>query len=194
MKILILCIAISLVAITAFGQNTHLKFKGVEICGTLEDFIIKYKELNNNSRLLEIHGSQAALKDTFCGEDGLIRFDSNSETGMYGIMYESLEPHTYWSALCSEYSKFFYLFSEKYGKPSDSANRFTGPYRNGNHVDYEIVAIKNGHCVYFSKWELSNGEIRMTIDDDCKVRIYYIDKIGFDKHSNLNKQKFKNEI
>lgn len=193
MKKLLLLFTLVAITASASAQDPHLKFKGVEIAGSLNNFIIKYKFQNKNAKLLDSDDNKCYYEDLFCGEPGTVVGMSDKNVGVFTVYFLS-EEKEYWNGLIYLFDKYYNLLSDKYGQPYKKSKRFLFPYNDGDIEGHEIYAIKNDKCDFYALWKVDNGNIYLTITTGCKVCLSYEDKIGNAKYLANEKTRYQNEL
>lgn len=177
---------ITLFVLLTLGVNaqteSHLKFKGIPITGTLDNMINKLEA--QGYVLTESDNKAAILYGKFANEycDIIVCVTPNTNI-VYKIIvvFESVDN---WWSLKSDYYKLKDQISSKYVVTATKENEtFFKPYYEGD--GYELQALRNGKCVYYSKFNVDYGEIAVLISKiECGICLYYTDSIG----DNLNKE------
>lgn len=168
-------------------SSEHLKFRDIEIDGTATLFLSKLKTLGYI--LKDTDDGVYLLDGKFGGKECDIYFLSTEKTKTVWKVAVFFEKKNSWSSLKSDYNSIKEQLITKYGKPKKSYNFFSNPYYEGD--GYELQAVKNEKCTYFTTWELVGGAISLQISgtDGCRLVIQYEDKTNMTKM-----QKEKEEI
>lgn len=182
---------------TSFAQVNsesieHMKFKGVTLDGTLNDYVTKMKQsgftlvvTENKSAMLE--GDFAGYKDCFIGVSTLEQKDLVNKIT---VLFPDRDT---WSSLSSNYYNLKELLTEKYGGSSDVVEKFD---TSGEPTDdgSRMFAVKFDNCKYSTTYKTENGSIHLTIDHEsvssCFVRLSYFDKIN----SEIIREKAKSDL
>lgn len=179
-KVFLFLIALML-GIVAFAQEKnlfdggHLSFKGVSLSGSLDDFVAKLVSDGYTLKGSQIAG--ALLKGRFASEsDCTIGVLTTQRTHIVYCVAVSFEKKTSWISLKNQYQEYKSMLSTKYGEPSKHLERFYSPYYEGD--GYELQGLKLGKCTYTSIFEVSNGSVILTMNDDGSLILYYSDKEG----------------
>lgn len=163
-------------------ENTHLKFKGVPIDGTLEKFVsrmkrkgFKHVESLNNCEVLE--GDFADFKKCTIYVSTL---DSKDLVSRISVAFPEQEQ---WEYLYGDYKYLKELLTEKYGKPSECVERFQSTYGMKPQDNQErMLNVGLNNCTYETHFAVGNGEIVLWIGHDgvssCYVMLSYKDKIN----------------
>ena len=189
MKTLNLIILIIItIGIECFSQNElvkpeHLMFKGVPINGTLNEYVSEMKKsgfyhigTENQSAILE--GDFAGYKGCYIGVATIAQKDLVSKIT---VIFPEKET---WSTLSSNYFNLKELLTEKYGKPARSVEKwdtYSKPRDDGD----RIHNVAMNRCKYYTTFELKNGSIQISIENDgfssSYVILSYYDKINSEK-------------
>lgn len=152
----------------------HLTFKGIEINGNLSD-IKKRLEMNGFSFVCEVDNG-LVMEGNFAGY-------SNCEILVLNSLYTNcvwkivvlLPQCSNWYNLKDDYNKLKEIYTKKYGKP-DSYEYFTSPYEEGD--GYELTALSSNNCTYLSFYNVSKGDISVSISQDERITLAYEDGIN----------------
>ncbi len=158
-----------LLSLNSFSQE-HMKFKGVEIDGTVEELSKKLIGVGF------VKSSEERVFDgSFAGDDDCMILIITTPNGLpYSIAVSRSDKDT-WRSLKSDYENMKESYIKKYGKPSLDIHRFESPYYEGD--GYELSAIKMKKATFATKWVFENGEIFLTIIGKSVV-IYYTDSVN----------------
>jgi hypothetical protein len=197
MKKLLSSIFYLLLIATSFAQDNsdsieHMKFKGVTLDGTLNDYVVKMKlsgftlaVTENKSAMLE--GDFAGYKDCVIGVSTLEQKDLVNKIT---VLFPDRDT---WSSLSSNYYNLKELLTEKYGEPSKILEKFD---TSGEPTDdgSRMFAVEFDNCKYQTTYETENGSIQLSIDHhgitSCYVRLSYFDKIN----SEIIREKAKSDL
>jgi hypothetical protein len=188
MKTILISLFSILIFITSFAQNStdsvkHLKFKGVPIDGTLNEYVLKMKEsgfthIGTENKLAILEGDFAGYKGCTIGVATLEQKDLVSKIT---VIFPERDT---WSTLSSNYFNLKELLTEKYGEPTESVEKwdtYSKPRDDGDRMH----AVKMDNCKYYTTYETENGNIQLSIDHDnlfnCFVRLSYFDNINSKK-------------
>tara|TARA_R110001632_G_scaffold24722_2_gene68599 strand:+ start:147 stop:740 length:594 start_codon:yes stop_codon:yes gene_type:complete len=182
---------------TSFAQVNsdsieHMKFKGVTLDGTLNDYVTKMKQsgftlvaTENKSAMLE--GDFAGYKDCFIGVSTLEQKDLVNKIT---VLFPDRDT---WSSLSSNYYNLKELLTEKYGGPSEVVEKFDASYEPSDDGE-RMYRVKFDNCKYSTTYKTENGSIHLTIDHEsvssCFVRLSYFDK----KNSQIIREKAKSDL
>ena len=184
MKKLVFFLTCLFIVGTAFSQQNHLKFKGVPIDGTLQSYTNAMKQAGFNYK-----GSQdgvSILSGDFAGYKGCIIGVSTLKNCDVVCRISVLFPEREtWASLLNDYKTLKAMLTEKYGKPSDSKERFTG-YVGVPENGIIMHALKDGKYVWYTTFTTELGDIKLSIIAGTKyltgcVCLSYLDKANSEK-------------
>lgn len=150
----------------------HARFKGFSINGKLEDFVAKL-EKDGFSLLTYVDGTSAVMKGIFAGKEATIYVLSTPKTHTVWKVAAFFEKYDSWSSLENAYLDFKGFFIQKYGAPNTVYEKFVNPYDKGD--GYELQAVRNSKCEYYSLFNIPNGLALVSISSDCCVLVSYED-------------------
>lgn len=186
-KILLVAITI-LLSISLNAQNTmeHLKFKGVLMDGSLNEFVRELKKkgfgseerFNDGTTILygDFAGHRHCKVIVFAGESGNVTH--------LGVSLSDDEHD--WGILSWQYFDLKEKLITKYGAPYYSFERFNTMYQPDTDGE-KIYYARRGDCEYETAWKFENGHIKLLIShlrvdyrDYCYVSLIYVDKQNYD--------------
>lgn len=165
---------------TTTDSSKHLSFKGVPIDGTLDQYVLKMKKsgftlTSTSDGTAILQGDFAGYKDCYVGVSTLKQKDIVHKIG---VIFPDRDT---WSALSGNYFNLKEMLTEKYGKPTETVEKFDG-YSQSNDDNSRFLGVKLDYCKYFSTWVTDKGDIQLSIDHNdfknCFVKIIYFDKIN----------------
>lgn len=166
----------------AMERSGHLKFKGVPIDGTLENFVnrmrrkgFKKEEMEDGTAVLS--GDFADFKECTVYVETLENKDLVSRIGV------AFPPQEQWEYLYGDYKHLKELLTEKYGKPSSCVEKFQKSYGIGPNDDNDRMHyVKFDKCKYETHFNTDKGEVVLAIEHNeslsCYVVLVYKDKIN----------------
>lgn len=179
-KLLVYFVALFLSTVS-FAQNgivseeSHLSFKGLSLSGSLDDFVNNL--VSQGYILKDSQAVGALLKGSFASEsDCTIAVLTTNRTRQVYCVAVSFEKKTSWSSLKNQYQEYKTMLSSKYGEPSKFVERFMSPYYEGD--GYELQALRLDKCNYTSFFEVHNGTVMLSMNNDASLVLYYSDKEG----------------
>ncbi|MBP8935840.1 MAG: hypothetical protein KBG68_09140 [Prevotella sp.] len=185
MKHVVLILMLSVFVGFCPAQNSHMKFKGIPMDGTLQSFTNKLKDIGFSS--LGIQDGVSLLTGDFGGYKkctiGAVA-DRNGMICKVTVIFPAMEK---WSELEECYNMYKSMLSEKYDKPYYCEEKFQSNNANDDNTKkHELVMNR---CNYVSLFSGDNGEIELRIlhqTTECSVVLAYYD--------NTNQEKLKQQI
>ena len=184
MKTIILTLTFALTTMFSIAQTSeHLTFKGIQIDGKLDDYILKMKQsgftvVGAEKGMALLNGDFAGYKDCKVGVTTLKEKDLVYKIG---VIFPEQDK---WSGLSTNYYDLKNMLIEKYGKPIEELEKFEG-YSEPKDDNSKIYAVKFDRYKYYSIWQIEKGEIQLSIDHNsstgCYIKLLYLDKINGDK-------------
>lgn len=180
MKRLFLFFVVLFVSHFMMGQE-HMKFKGVEIDGSLSEMVTKLK--TKGFTYLGAEDGIAILQGDFAGyRDCQIVVLSMKETGKVNAVAVAFPDREEWSSLKGDYDRLKSMLTEKYGEPSQVIEKFNKDYVPDNWFRFHYI-ISDG-ATWMSAFETLNGTIELYMNkvdyDKATVILKYYDKANTD--------------
>lgn len=192
-KILTTIILLFTIVSSLLSQTSdHLIFKGVQIDGTLSEYVTKMKQngfthLGTENGIAILNGDFAGYKDCNVGVATLTQKDL-----VYKIAVLFPERET-WSTLSGNYFDLKQMLTEKYGNPNDVVEKFDSSGEPRDDGD-KMYNVKFDNCKYYTIFQTDKGNIELSIDHEsvtsCFVKLVYFDKIN----SEIIKAKAKGDL
>ena len=183
---LFICFLVVLLSYSSYAQNGHMTFKGIELDGSLADFIPKL-EKQGFTLFTQFEGG-AAMKGTFTGKKVTVLIPCKAGEVIWNVTVDFEEEKT-WSELKYSYMHYKELLTAKYGN-GESYEFFKSPYYEGD--GYEMSAVKNEKCIYVTYFNTPEGSISLEIykatDNSCCIRLRYEDNQNASLHSQKRQQ------
>ena len=164
-----------------FAQSSeHLKFKGVPIDGTLNEYISKMKQAG--FQLVGTDDGVALLEGEFAGYRGCLigvsTLKSVNVVNTIGVVFPARKD---WSSLEGDYEHLKSMLTEKYGEPSDVVEKFQG-YGNPQTDQEKWINLITDNCTWYTIFETENGDIQLSLEKgdygEYFVLLKYFDKIN----------------
>lgn len=168
---------------SSFAQSSeHLKFKGVPIDGTLNEYVNKMKQAGFYYEMTE--DGIALLSGEFAGySDCIVGVKTLQKLNLVHEIVVLFPSQNKWAGLNYDYERLKTMLTKKYGAPDECIERFvnTPLYRDINDDNDKMEEVEDNHCEYYSKYDTNNGSITLTISNDgyefgCRVKLFYTDK------------------
>ncbi|MBR2051856.1 MAG: hypothetical protein IJ961_05215 [Bacteroidales bacterium] len=164
-----------------FAQSSeHLKFKGVPIDGTLNEYVSKMKQAG--FQLIGTDDGVALLEGEFAGYRGCLiavsTLKSVNVVNTIGVVFPAREN---WSSLEGDYEHLKSMLTEKYGEPSDVVEKFQG-YGDPQTDQEKWINIMTDNYTWYTIFETENGDIQLSLEKgdygEYFVLLKYFDKIN----------------
>lgn len=180
-KIIITLSLLMVLVLSSFAQNSeHLKFKGVPIDGTLNEYVSKMKQAGfvlegTEDGIALLSGEFAGYSDCIVGVKTLQKLNLVHEIV---VLFPSQDK---WSGLNYDYERLKTMLSKKYGEPDECVEKFNAPSYMITDDNDKMRQVENNNCEYYSKYDTNNGSIILTISNDgyefgSRVKLFYTDK------------------
>lgn len=177
-KIIITLSLLMVIMSSSFAQNSeHMKFKGVPIDGTLDEYVSKMKQ---TGFVLEgIEDGIAMLSGEFAGySDCVVGVKTLQKLNLVHEIVVLFPPQDKWAGLSYDYKRLKTMLTKKYGEPNECVEWCGG--HDDNSKMHEVIMDR---CKYHSIFNTDNGSITLMIsnegyDNSCRVKLFYGDKIN----------------
>ena len=185
MKKLIITFSFLMILLSSFAQSSeHLKFKGVPIDGTLNEYVAKMKQAGFNHEGTE--DGTALLSGEFAGySDCIVGVKTLQKLNLVHEIVVLFPTQDKWAGLSYDYERLKTMLSKKYGEPDECVEKFvnTPSYIDINDDNDKMREVESDHCEYYSIYNSEYGSITLQISYDgyfwgCRVKLFYTDKIN----------------
>lgn len=170
-------------------QDEHFTFRNVPINGNINDVSKALVELGYKA--VPDYG-EVGFKGEFIGKDCLLLVSESKYTKSVYSITVIFNAQSKWSTLKSDFLKIEDMYTEKYGNTKKQRKSFDAPYYDGD--GYEMSAILNNKCDYWSYWEVKNGNILEAITSDGVIMIIYSDLQNSSLHDKAKEAANKSQI
>ena len=163
MKKIILTLTLVLAAINLLSQE-HLSFKGIPIEGSMTDFCQKLKAKGFTS--IGSENNITLFSGDFTGRDatvGVTATDDGENVFAVVVIFDSSDE---WNTLVNTYDYYKDLYTRKYGKPTISKEK--NPALSDSNTAL-MAEVHQGTVVYGSAWEVTGGDIQLSIEKSSGV-------------------------
>lgn len=176
---------------SSFAQSSeHLKFKGVPIDGTLNEYVNKMKQAG--FQLVEIEDGVAIMEGNFAGyNDCQIGINSSQKRDLVCEVAVVFPTQKEWTGLYDNYESLKSMLTQKYGNPVECVEEFallkekSKDEINKIMMDSYAFYYHIGMCIWYSSFDTLNGSINLSIKNQGFshfVLLRYCDKINCDKY------------
>ena len=170
-------IALFLMPFSLFAQTDHLKFKGVPIDGTLNQFVAKmqnagFTKLRQDGKAVILEGDFAGYKDCYIVVSTL---DNKDLVNQIAVKFNS---HNDWRSLENNYLNLKKLLTKKYGEPFGAVEEFQNKYVDDDNDRWHELTMNR--CIFRTEWRTELGKVVLAIGheslDGGFVILGYVDK------------------
>lgn len=153
-----LCVVINIIA------QEHLSFKGIPIEGSMSSFCQKLKAKGFTP--IGSDNNVSLFVGDFTGRNTTIGVSATDDgKDVFGVVV-LFDPSGEWKTLVNTYDYYKDLYTRKYGKPSVSREN----KQAGSDSNMALMAqVHNGTVVYFSAWDVTGGNIQLSIEKSSGV-------------------------
>lgn len=153
-----------LFAVISIMAQEHLSFKGIPIEGSMTAFCQKLKakgftSIGRDNNLTLFTGDFAGRNATV----GVTATDDGKDVFAVVVLFD---PSGEWNTLVNTYDYYKDLYTRKYGKPSISKEK--NPALSDSNTAL-MAEVHQGTVVYGSVWEVTGGDIQLSIEKSSGV-------------------------
>ena len=146
-----------LFAVISLMAQEHLSFKGIPIEGSMTAFCQKLKAKGFTS--IGSENNLTLFTGDFTGRNATVGVTATDD----GVLFD---PSGEWNALINTYDYYKDLYTRKYGKPSISKEK--NPALSDSNTAL-MAEVHQGTVVYGSAWEVTGGDIQLSIEKSSGV-------------------------
>lgn len=160
---------------SSIAPSSHLKFKGIPIDGSIDDFASKLGK--NGFELIKTIDGDIYFEGDFAGYNCKVTIESTS-SGTVCAVKAFMEGPDDWQPIEDNYKTLKTALTKKYGKPAKCVERFTS-YMQPKSNSEKYYNLSFGECNYVSTFKTDKGTITLSIskeDFDEGVSLVYQDK------------------
>lgn len=161
MRKLIVSFAIMLITLTSYAQSgsEHLTFKGIPIEGSMTEFCQKLEKQGFTS--IGSNNKVALFKGQFTGRNATIGVSATDDGKNVFTVAVFFDPSGEWNVLVNTYGYYKDLYTLKYSTPTISKEKNPAISNSNTALMGEV---HSGTVVWGSLWEVTGGEIELSID------------------------------
>ena len=152
-----------LAAINIMAQE-HLSFKGIPIEGSMTAFCQKLKAKGFTS--IDRDNNSTLFTGDFTGRNATVGVTATDDGKNVFAVIVFFDPSGEWNTLVNTYDYYKDLYTRKYGKPSVSKEK--NPARSDSNIAL-MAEVDQGTVVYGSAWEVTGGDIQLSIEKSAGV-------------------------
>lgn len=179
MKKIISILLFACMAIGMYAQDAqeHLKFKGIPIDGTVNEFVAKLKQ--KGCTYIDSYEGNALLKGDFATEKNctILVAAPKANCPLERVAVSCPNQET-WSFLYNNYTRLKDMLTTKYGEPASCEETFQSTLQPKDDSS-KMHEVKMDRCRYVCVFNAGNGYIELAILNsgysNCFVRLLYVD-------------------
>ena len=153
-----------LFAVISLMAQEHLSFKGIPIEGSMTAFCQKLKAKGFTS--IGSENNLTLFTGDFTGRNATVGVTATDDGKDVFAVVVLFDPSGEWNALINTYDYYKDLYTRKYGKPSISKEK--NPALSDSNTAL-MAEVRQGTVVYGSAWEVTGGDIQLSIEKSSGV-------------------------
>ena len=153
-----------LFAVISLMAQEHLSFKGIPIEGSMTAFCQKLKAKGFTS--IGSENNLTLFTGDFTGRNAIVGVTATDDGKDVFAVVVLFDPSGEWNALVNTYDYYKDLYTRKYGKPSISKEK--NPALSDSNTAL-MAEVHQGTVVYGSAWEVTGGDIQLSIEKSSGV-------------------------
>ena len=153
-----------LFAVISLMAQEHLSFKGIPIEGSMTAFCQKLKA--KGFRSIGSENNLTLFTGDFTGRNATVGVTATDDGKDVFAVVVLFDPSGEWNALINTYDYYKDLYTRKYGKPSISKEK--NPALSDSNTAL-MAEVHQGTVVYGSAWEVTGGDIQLSIEKSSGV-------------------------
>ena len=161
------------------GSRAHLTFMEIPIDGSLSAFVSKM-EKNGFTKVGSEDGYALLVGEYASRKNSMVAIETLKQEDVVSKIAVMFTPWDTWSALSNDYYSLKSSLTEKYGTPSDHAEKFHIATPADDIA--KMNKVKSGDSEYYTTFETPGGSIQLSIEHDrgqkCFVQLAFYDKIN----------------
>lgn len=153
-----------LFAVISLMAQEHLSFKGIPIEGSMTAFCQKLKAKGFTS--IGSENNLTLFTGDFTGRNATVGVTATDDGKDVFAVVVLFDPSGEWNALINTYDYYKDLYTRKYCKPSISKEK--NPALSDSNTAL-MAEVHQGTVVYGSAWEVTGGDIQLSIEKSSGV-------------------------
>ena len=153
-----------LFAVISLMAQEHLSFKGIPIEGSMTAFCQKLKAKGFTS--IGSENNLTLFTGDFTGRNATVGVTATDDGKDVFAVVVLFDPSGEWNALINTYDYYKDLYTRKYGEPSISKEK--NPALSDSNTAL-MAEVHQGTVVYGSAWEVTGGDIQLSIEKSSGV-------------------------
>lgn len=163
MKKNLISLIVLFAAVNVMAQE-HLSFKGIPIEGSMVEFCQKLKTKGFIS--IGQENNITLFSGDFTGREATIGVTATDDGKNVFAVVVLFDPSGEWNTLVNTYDYYKDLYTRKYGKPTVSKEK--NPAHSSSNIAL-MAEVHQGTVVYGSAWEVTGGDIQLSIEKSSGV-------------------------
>ena len=163
MKKILATLTLLFAAINIMAQE-HLSFKGISIEGSMSSFCQKLKAKGFTS--IGRDNNLTLFTGDFTGRNATVGVTATDDGKDVFAVVVLFDPSGEWNTLVNTYDYYKDLYTRKYGKPTISKEK--NPALSDSNTAL-MAEVHQGTVVYGSAWEVTGGDIQLSIEKSSGV-------------------------
>lgn len=151
-------------AVISIMAQEHLSFKGIPIEGSMTAFCQKLKAKGFTS--IGRDNNLTLFTGDFTGRNATVGVTATDDGKDVFAVVVLFDPSGEWNTLVNTYDYYKDLYTRKYGKPSISKEK--NPALSDSNTAL-MAEVHQGTVVYGSAWEVTGGDIQLSIEKSSGV-------------------------
>ena len=163
MKKFVIILTAFFATISIMAQE-HLSFKGIPIEGSMTEFCQKLK--NKGFTSIGQENNITLFTGDFTGREATVGVTATDDGKNVFAVVVLFDPSGEWNTLVNTYDYYKNLYTRKYGKPTISREK--NPALSDSNTAL-MAEVHQGTVVYGSAWEVTGGDIQLSIEKSSGV-------------------------
>lgn len=163
MKKIFISFIILLATVNIMAQE-HLSFKGIPIEGSMTEFCKKLK--TKGFTPIGQENSVTLFSGDFTGREATVGVTATDDGKNVFAVVVLFNPSKEWNTLVNTYDYYKDLYTRKYGEPTISKEK--NPALSDSNTAL-MAEVHQGRVVYGSAWEVTGGDIQLSIEKSSGV-------------------------
>ena len=163
MKKIVIILTALFSTISVIAQE-HLSFKGIPIEGSMTEFCQKLKTKGFTS--IGQENNITLYTGDFTGREATVGVTAADDGKNVFAVVVLFDPSGEWNTLVNTYDYYKDLYTRKYGKPTISKEK--NPAQSDSNTAL-MAEVHQGTVVYGSAWEVTGGDIQLSIEKSSGV-------------------------
>lgn len=160
------------VGTAVFAQGDHLRFEGLSLSGDYNSFARQLRK--KHFRFKTKDHQEPFMEGKVLGEKADVTILVTPKSYQVYMILASYPQRESWALLKNQYESMKMKLFARYGDPQHSLETFASAAAEADPLE----GLSTGYTSYVSTWVVPGGEIIMSLSEDARVQIYFMDKEG----------------